>query len=97
MMQELKTSSQLFGAYLHQDWADEFGSDDEAVQAMIDLELPETLVEASREIREMLSTQASDTELAAIMTDEVGCYFDPASKGQTYREWLGCVLKQWAR
>jgi len=96
MTQDLKASNQLFGAYLHQDWMDEFESDSQAVQAMIASEPPEIFIEAIREVNELLATQTSEAELAAIMTNEVGCYFDPASKGQSYREWLGSVLKQWA-
>lgn len=92
MTRDLEASSQLFGAYLHQDWVDEFGSDVAAVQAMIDSEPRETLFRASKELRELLSANLRNTALQGIMTDTVGCYFDPASKGQTYHDWLSDVL-----
>ena len=94
MTKDLEASSQLFGSHLHQDWVEEFDTDMAAVQAMVESEPKEALTAASSEIRGLLSSDLSDAELAGIMTDEVGCYFDPGSKGQTYHEWLGEVLEQ---
>lgn len=94
MTKDLEASSQLFGSYLHQDWVEEFDTDVAAVQAMADSEPKEVLAAASNEIRGLLSSDLSDAELGVIMTDEVGCYFDPGSKGQTYHEWLGEVLER---
>lgn len=94
MTKGLEASSQLFGSYLHQDWVEEFGNDVAAVLAMAESEPKEALAAASSEIRGLLSSDLSDAELANIMTNEVGCYFDPGSKGKTYHEWLGEVLER---
>lgn len=94
MKQDLEALGQLFGSYLHQDWVEEFDTDTMAVQAMTESEPKEALAAASDQIRNLLSSDLGETDLATVMTDEVGCYFDPASKGQTYREWLGTVLEQ---
>jgi hypothetical protein len=91
---DLKASSQLFGSYFHQDWVEEFDTDTAAVEAMMDSEPREALAAASREIHSLLLSDLGDAELGSIMLDDVGCYFDPASKEQTYREWLGDVLAQ---
>lgn len=97
MTQDLKTSSQLFGTYLHQDWADEFDDDVDAVSAMLASEPQESILEASLEIKSLLAKEMNQEELALIMMDQIGCYFDPASKGQSYREWLSSVLNQWEK
>jgi len=89
----LEASTQLFGSYLHQDWAEEFDTVAAAVRAMMESEPKGALAAAAIEIRRLLSSDLSDAELAGIMTDEVGCYFDPRSKGKTYREWLAEILQ----
>lgn len=94
MTRDLQASSQLFGSYLHQDWVKEFDTDIAAIQAMAESEPSEVLAAASSEMRVLLSSDLSDAELAAILTDEVGCCFDPGSKGRTYREWLREVLER---
>lgn len=97
MIDDFENLKQLFGGYLHQDWPDEFGSDAEAVQAMIEGDTPDTIAAAREELRELLSMQISEQELANIMVNRLGCYFEPASVGKTYREWLKGVVEQWAR
>ncbi|HZF41808.1 MAG TPA: contact-dependent growth inhibition system immunity protein [Sphingomonadaceae bacterium] len=92
MTRNLEASGQLFGSYFHQDWVDEFVTDDAAVQAMLESEPKEALAAARNEIRGLLASDLSDAELKMVMTDEVGCYFEPKSNGQTYREWLSEVL-----
>jgi hypothetical protein len=92
---DLRTLAQLLGSYIHQDWADEFESINRAVQAIMASEPPEMVAAGSREICELLAMETSEVRLAKIVTDELGCYYDPASAGETYREWLGDVLKQW--
>ena len=93
MTKDLQALSQLFGSYFHQDWIEEFDTDVAAVQAMVESEPCEARASASNELHGLLSSDLSEAELAIIMTDDVGCYFDPGSKGQTYREWLGNVLE----
>ena len=93
MTLDLRASSQLLGSYLHQDWPEEFDTDVAAVQAMLLSEPREVVVEACREIEDLLSSGLSDSELGKVLMDEAACYFDPGSKGQTYRHWLADVLR----
>ena len=94
MTQSLEALKDTFGPYFHQDWVDEFGTDEEATRTMINDVPKEDFDKTMAELKGLLSTNMSDLELRVIMTNEIGCYFDPSSKGQTYREWLGSVLKQ---
>ena len=86
---------QLLGGYFHQDWTDEFRSDDEAVKAMLKAEPMDMFVQASGELRALLAAEFSEQDLANILTDTIGCYFAPAAVGLTYRQWLESVLKLW--
>lgn len=94
MRKNLEASSQLFGSYFHQDWVEEFDTDAAAAQSMMEGASKEAVAAAASEIRELLSSGLSDAELASIMTDEVGCYFDPGSNGETYHEWLSKILEK---
>lgn len=94
MSYDLSVSSQIFGSYLHQDWADEFGNEPEAIKAMIEGEARERIDEASREIAALLHSSLTEDELREIMTGHVGCYFEPSSRRMSYRQWLSDVLVQ---
>jgi hypothetical protein len=52
MRKDLETSSQLFASYLHQDWVDEFETEEAAIRAMIVSEPKDALAKASRELRQ---------------------------------------------
>ncbi|WP_196248108.1 contact-dependent growth inhibition system immunity protein [Ralstonia solanacearum] len=48
------------------------------------------------EIDALLAASLSDVELKDILTEEVGCYFNPGSESLTYREWLMRARKRLA-
>jgi hypothetical protein len=88
---DLDDLSQILGAYLHQDWADEFDSDDSALRSAVGAEPKEKIAAARRAVDRLLASQLTDTELRDELTDRLGCYFDPGSKGMTYQQWLARV------
>ncbi len=96
MKKNFEASFQLLGGYLHEDWADEFNSDFDAVQAMV-TEAPEMVPKAAQEIRQLLSMHLDEKELGEFMFTKLGCYFDPEAKGETNRQWLEGVLEQWEK
>jgi hypothetical protein len=83
--------SQLLGSYFHQDWSDEFGSDGEALQAIVQAEPREQVEIGVEEIDQLLAEHKSEEELRVIMVDEIGCYFEPESQGIGYMDWLARV------
>lgn len=85
---ELSALAQLLGAYLHQDWPDEFDSDVSALRAIVDSEPRETILAAMREIDDLLSASLPESEVRGLIAGPVGCYFDPTSEGMTYKQWL---------
>ena len=89
-MTSVKTNSltHLLGCYFHQDWPDEFNDDNAALDAMIKSEPKETIAEGVTEIDRLLEAGTNEAELRAILIDQVGCYFEPASEGLNYTQWL---------
>lgn len=87
-MKPCETLKQALGCYFHQDWTDEFESEDAAFGAMRrDLSSRDRQL-AMREIDEVLSSQVSDEMLAVMLVDQFGCYLDPTYRSLTVRQWL---------
>jgi len=85
---DLDVLGQLLGCYFHQDWPDEFDSDESAFQAIVHSEPQERLLAGVREIDILLAASLPESELGVLMTERAGCYFDPHSVGLTYEQWL---------
>lgn len=94
MSYNLTASGQLLGSHFHQDWVDEFGTETQVIKAIICGETRDHIDEVSREIRVLLQSSLTEEELREVMTNRVGCYFEPSSRGMSYRQWLGDVLTQ---
>jgi hypothetical protein len=88
---DLDDLSQILGAYLHQDWADEFDSDESALRSALDSEPKDKIAAARRALDRLLASQFTEAELREELVVRLGCYFDPSSKGMTYRQWLARV------
>lgn len=80
----------LLGSYLHQDYADEFSSADEAVRAFADREPPETVTAAAAEIDAILSDSRFQTDANARLA-ELDCSYDPTADGLSPAAWLKTV------
>ncbi len=79
---------QLLGCYFHQDWPEEFDGDASALQAIIESEPKDRRAAAVSEIDVLLSLKLSETELGLVLVEQMGCYFEPNSKGISCSEWL---------
>lgn len=86
--ENIKVISHLLGCYFHQDWPDEFDSDHSALQAIVSGESNEQLQKGVKEIDLILTANLSEDELRDILVNDVGCYFEPMSRGITYQAWL---------
>jgi hypothetical protein len=93
----LDALGQLLGCYFHQDWFEEFDSDMSALQSIVESEPKERLWAGVAEIDALLTALLPEGELKIILTDEVGCYFEPSSQGITYAEWLKRVREKFAQ
>lgn len=86
--ENLEVLGQLLGCYFHQDWPDEFDSDDSVFQMIVNCETEEQLTAGVKEIDALLASSLSELELGELLLSRAGCYFDPGSIGLTLREWL---------
>jgi hypothetical protein len=93
MTQDLEALGQLFGCYLHQDFVDFYDTDTAAIQDMLASEPNEDVAAAANQIQGLLSSGLNEAELEKIVLYELGSYFAPSSKGQTYHEWLSEVYE----
>lgn len=91
---KLDALGQLLGCYFHQDWVDEFDSDASALQLIVESEPKEQLAAGVDEIDALLAASLPENELIAILTDQVGCYFNPSSEGITCKQWLARVREK---
>lgn len=80
--------SDLLGSYFHQDWHDEFNSDDEAVKAIAAGESSERLKSVAEEIDALLHVGLTSEALRSVATIELGCFFEPQSRGLSWEQWL---------
>lgn len=88
LIEEREALEQTIGCYFHQDWPDDFASEDEAF-ATIRSEVPEDEIAlAIMALGSLLSGTLTDEELSRAMRDDYGCYANPAYRGLTSRQWL---------
>ncbi|WP_104105465.1 contact-dependent growth inhibition system immunity protein [Nocardioides sp. 616] len=75
----------FLGAYLHQDWRDQYSSPQEALLDLLDGD-PEEAPALIDEIDD-LTTSASTEELDDLIV-ELGSFYRPSRDGRDAREWL---------
>jgi CdiI immunity protein len=80
--------SDILGSYFHQDWHDEFISDDAALHTIIRGESSERLKSTAAEIDTLLREGLAPEALRSFATVELGCFFEPQSRNLTWEEWL---------
>ncbi|KPC52528.1 contact-dependent growth inhibition system immunity protein [Amantichitinum ursilacus] len=95
--QNIEALGQLLGCYFHQDWTDEFDSDEAAFQVIVDSEPKERLLAGVKEIDALLAASLPEDELRSLMAESAGCYFDPGSEGLTYEQWLKRARQKFAQ
>jgi hypothetical protein len=88
MTTNIDNISELFACYFHQDWPNEYENDTSAIQDIINMEPKAQIAAAISELDSILLMNLNEKELETFTINKLGCYFNPASKKQTYYEWL---------
>ncbi len=83
----------FIGAYLHQDWPDEYGDPWRALDDFIDSE-PTQRATLVTEIHYLLTRIEDESELRRIVVEELGSAYLPEADGWTYRSWLHEVARR---
>ena len=87
---EYPSLEQLFGAYFHQDWRDEFESPGEAISAFQSDETEKMVSDAKRELDVIMDFALDEISLTNLVTD-LGCYYNPSGDGATYSDWIVAI------
>lgn len=77
----------LFGAYLNQDFPEEYGDAWNAVRDYRSDTFATGVARAADQVRRILDGDHDEAQLDAII-DRLGIEYDPAADGWTYRGWL---------
>jgi hypothetical protein len=77
---------QFLGAYLHQDWREEYESPSAALRDFVSGD-PGFAVDLPTEIEQVLSSPVDDATLEATLVNQ-GSFFVPSRAGQNPRDWL---------
>jgi len=80
---------QFLGGYFNQDWQHIYGPDSWAVvtRYLADSAAPE-IAASTDQIDQVLALDLPEPDLAALLMDELWCYFSADADGWMYREWL---------
>lgn len=87
---------QLFGAYLNQDFMDEYDGPWDAVRDFCHGYPTDSVARAAEQVRALLESGDDEAQLETA-TDELGLEYYPPADGFTYRGWLtelGNFLRQ---
>lgn len=86
---------QFLGAYLHQDWQDDYANTSDALSDFLVGE-PALAPVLAAEIDRLLGTIHTSEEAEAVVL-ELGSFFIPSAQGQDCRDWLLLLRAQASR
>ena len=88
MEQRFYRLRQFLGCYLHEDWPEESGTPESAVDRAISEYPIEFLQQTRRELAIVLAENADDTRLRDVLTDSLGVkvYFGNAGEARAFAE-----------
>ena len=97
MNEKTEALGQILGCYFHQDWPDEFESEESVLRAIIESETIEQIRAGVVEIDMLLAAHLPENELREILVNMIGCYFNPESQGISHEQWLKKVREKFAQ
>ena len=86
---------QFLGAYLHQDWRDDYADTQEALLDFMEGE-PAFAPKLASEIEHLLASTPTSRETESAILG-LGSFFVPSANGQDSREWLGLIRTEASR
>jgi hypothetical protein len=86
---------QFLGAYLHQDWRDDYADTEEALSDFMEGE-PAFAPNLASEIDRLLATTRTSEEAEAVLVD-LGSFYVPSASGQDPKQWLIQIRAEAAR
>ena len=96
-MTQYPTLEHFFGAYLNEDWPDDYGNEWTAVDGFIADGPPEDPELFRAEIAQLLAEHPAEEEVRKIVLDDLECGFLADAAGWKYRAWLQALSDHAAR
>lgn len=87
MMSSYENLRLLFSGYFHQDWRLDDATPDDVLRRFARSEPPDVVAAAADELTHLTST-TPERELADVVMEEFGSYFDPSDGGESVSQWL---------
>jgi hypothetical protein len=84
----------LLQAYLHQDWAEDYSSAWDGLQAFLDEEGSAAATGLVEDIRLVMAEQPSEDQLRELVIGELGSGYYPPGDGMGFGAWLAEVAKR---
>ena len=84
--------SQFLGAYLHQDWPEEFSTPEAAIETFCRREPADVVRTVCAELDQVIRESQQSTNPSRLLFD-LGCYYDPLADGRTVSDWFAQVRK----
>lgn len=94
MNEEQYKNVRRLGAYLHQDWRDEFLTPDDAIAAFRADTPKEDIQAVCDELKAIIPQVARMPDPDRFLWDVLWCYYDPKADGLTIADWLEQVRKK---
>jgi CdiI immunity protein len=91
------TLARFFGAYLHQDWNDDYADEWAAVHAFLADGPPENAQLFRAEISSLLAEHPAEEEVRQIVLDDLDSCCLVEVDGWTFRDWLKALSDQAAK
>lgn len=95
-MSEYPALENFLSAYFHQDWAAEHGSPEAVVSHFLDHESDAEIANVRGDLARLAAFDLDESALAARFR-KLGCEYDPARNGGSYRDWLAILATRFAR
>lgn len=83
---------QFFAGYFHEDWPVDAGTPDDVISSFIaEHRGTRSPLRIAELIEALVAETPDEREIERLLFDEFGCYYVPASDGQSARGWLSHV------
>ena len=94
MNNQLTELQQFFGAYFHQDWADEHATADEVIDAFLLDSSTDVIVTVKKEILELIISYTNESNFLEKLLHEQYCYYYYLHEWASGPLWLSHVVSK---
>ncbi|MFC6337226.1 hypothetical protein GIR22_25485 [Pseudomonas sp. CCM 7891] len=94
MNESLTELQQFFGAYFNQDWAEDYSSADEVIDAFLIDSPRDVIIIVKKEILELMNSYTNESDFQENLLHEQCCYYYYPCQWGTGSLWLNHIVKK---